>query len=264
MVYKDISDVESAHGLYLLGEKACHAQITGDIASLSFEQTMRYYQSIGGELDVSEAQINAALLLYRFVEFSPQYKPHLFRVTEYVMMQVADVAATGPLRAVVMFLAELGNWVDSALVMATRVNAARITPPIMHSVKVLQQRIVVIGKRRYMLLDDLRRSMPISLPALSALRSVAEKAAPHGTFVCMGHERVLELHGQYSFLREHLTHRSDVWLVSKRGCSDIVDLLDPENADEIKALIHAAFVVPKLALSYSAKAKALRMGFRAV
>ena len=263
MDFKDISDVASAHGLYILGEKVCQAQIAGDIASLNLEQTMHYYQSIGGHFDVSAERINAALLLYRFVEFCPQYKPHLTHITEYVMMQVVDEGATRPLQAVVMFQAELGNWVDSALVMETRANAARITPPIIHRSKVLQQRIILFGKRRYLLLDDLRRSMPISLTALSALRSVAEKSSPRGTFVCMGHERVLDLHTQYSFLREHLTHRSDVWMVSKRGCNDMVDLLDPENADEIKALINAAFVVPKAALSYSAKAKALRIGFDA-
>lgn len=263
MIFTDISDVASAQGLYLLGEKVCKAQIAGDLASLSFEQTMHYYQSIGGELDVSEARLSAARLLYRFVEFSPQFKTHLTQITEYVMMQVLDEGATRPLRAVVMFQAELGNWVDSALVMATRVEAARITPPIMHRAKVLQQRTIVVGQRRYLLLEDLRRSMPMSLTALSALRSVAQTPAPRGTFVCLGHERVLELENQYSFLREHLTHRGDVWIVTKRGCNDMVGLLDPENAEEIKALIRAAFLVPKVALSYSAKAKALRMGFRA-
>ena len=105
--------------------------------------------------------------------------------------------------------------------------------------------------------------MPISLSAFSALRSIAEKSAPRGTFVCMGHDRVLQLHSEYAFLREHLTHRSDVWIVTKRGCHDMLDLLDPENTGEIRALIHQAFVVPKVALSYSAKAEALRLGFRA-
>ena len=238
----DISDVTAAEGLYKLGEDIHRAKFLGELASLDQMQTMQYLESWNDESGVTAARARASVLLYRFVQLNKQYLFSLDRTTEKVMMEVADDNATVPMKSLVLFLASSGYWVDEALVMSARLNAARITPPEHFKRRVMRNRLLAIGGRRYMLDEDLRVLLAIKKSAFAVFRGLVAQSAPRQATLLLGRERALELLPDHEFLREYLVSSGDVGLLSKRAALDIVDAVSPGNADTIKELIAAVFV----------------------